>query len=108
MGKQKFIPQQVLFALNQVKQKNKTAKQVCLELGITQATFSNWKKTHEIRKLREEVKALKSSMEVNMDNSQPDFDQEETNMLTMVSDIIVEIILKEIEEEEKKNDTENN
>ncbi|WP_343668431.1 transposase [Chitinophaga sp.] len=100
MAKQKFTLQQIQSAIYQVRYENKTAKQVCRELGITEATFSNWKKLQEIKDLREEVARLKALPVTRGDLEYPD--QEEMDLLKTVSDIIVDIILRE-DEKDKEN-----
>lgn len=58
MKKSKFTEAQIVFALKQA-ETGVTVEEVCRKLGITQATFYNWKKkfgglgVSELRKLRQ-------------------------------------------------------
>lgn len=58
MKKSKFTEQQIIFALNQ-SETGVTVGEVCRKMGISEATFYNWKKkygglgTSELRKLRQ-------------------------------------------------------
>ena len=58
MKKSKFTEQQIVFALNQAETGVPVAE-VCRKLGISEATFYNWKKkfsglgTAELRRLRQ-------------------------------------------------------
>lgn len=58
MKKSKFTEAQIIFALKQVETESKVDT-VCRDLGVSQATFFNWKKKYgglgvtELRKLRQ-------------------------------------------------------
>lgn len=58
MKKSKFTEAQILFALRQAEAGTKV-KEVCRKMGISEATFYNWKKkygglgTSELRRLRQ-------------------------------------------------------
>ncbi len=58
MKKSKFTESQIIFALRQAETGTKVAE-VCRKMGISDATFYNWKKkygglgTNELRRLRE-------------------------------------------------------
>jgi putative transposase len=58
MKKSKFTEQQIIFALNQ-SETGVTVSEVCRKMGISEATFYNWKKkygglgTSELRRLRQ-------------------------------------------------------
>ena len=58
MKKSKFTESQIIFALRQAETGTKVAE-VCRKMGISEATFYNWKKkygglgTNELRRLRE-------------------------------------------------------
>lgn len=58
MKKSKFTESQVIFALRQA-ESGVRVEEVCRKMGITQATFYNWKKKYgqlgvsELRKLRQ-------------------------------------------------------
>lgn len=58
MKKSQFTEQQICFALNQAEQ-GTSVEEVCRKMGISQATFYNWKKKYaglgsvELRKLKQ-------------------------------------------------------
>ncbi len=68
MKKSRYTPEQVVYALKQVESGTKTVASICRKLGVSEATFYNWKKRHsgmgvtevrELRQLREENAKLK-------------------------------------------------
>ena len=67
MKKSKFTESQIIFALKQVETGTKV-EEVCRKMGISEATFYNWKKKYgglgvselrELRQLKEENAQLK-------------------------------------------------
>ena len=68
MKKSRYTPEQVVYALKQVESGTETVASICRKLGVSEATFYNWKKRHsgmgvtevrELRQLREENAKLK-------------------------------------------------
>jgi putative transposase len=68
MKKSRFTPEQVVYALKQAESGAETVSSICRKMGVSEATFYNWKKKHagmgitelrELRQLREENVKLK-------------------------------------------------
>lgn len=68
MKKSRYTPEQVVYALKQVESGTETVASICRKMGVSEATFYNWKKRHmgmgvtevrELRQLREENAKLK-------------------------------------------------
>ena len=67
MKKSRYSPEQIIYALKQVEAGEK-AVDICRKMGVSEATFYNWKKKYggmgvsevrELRQLREENTKLK-------------------------------------------------
>lgn len=67
MKKTRYTPEQIIYALKQV-DGGETAATICRKMGVSEATFYNWKKKYsgmgvsdvrELRQLREENSKLK-------------------------------------------------
>ncbi len=68
MKKSGYTPEQVVYALKQVESGTETVAATCRKMGVSEATFYNWKKKYsgmgvadvrELRQLREENAKLK-------------------------------------------------
>jgi putative transposase len=68
MKKSRYTPEQVVYALKQAEIGTETVAAICRKMGVSEATFYNWKKKHagmgvvevrELRQLREENAKLK-------------------------------------------------
>lgn len=68
MKKSRYTPEQVVYALKQVEGGTETVAATCRKMGVSEATFYNWKKKYsgmgvtdvrELRQLREENAKLK-------------------------------------------------
>lgn len=67
MKRNRYSPEQIIYALKQVESGEK-AVEICRKMGVSEATFYNWKKKYggmgvsevrELRQLREENSKLK-------------------------------------------------
>jgi len=68
MKTSRYTPEQVVYALKQVEGGTETVAATCRKMGVSEATFYNWKKKYsgmgvtdvrELRQLREENAKLK-------------------------------------------------
>lgn len=68
MKNSRYTPEQVVYALKQVESGAETVAATCRKMGVSEATFYNWKKKYggmgvsdvrELRQLREENGKLK-------------------------------------------------